>query len=79
MWTQQMQEDQFRPTLNNVHLLVAKFADSVWLLHRDSYFDMGENKIDNNPNPELIICKNRNGEIGTIQLNFDGKTKSFIE
>lgn len=79
MWTENMQENHFRPTLNNVHLLVAKFADSVWLLHRDSYFDMGEDKIDNNPNPELIICKNRNGEIETIQLKFDGQTKSFIE
>ncbi len=79
MWTEKMQEDRFRPTLSDVHLLVAKFADSVWLLHKDSYFDMGEDKIDNNPNPELIICKNRNGEIGTIQLKFDDQTKSFIE
>lgn len=74
-----MQEDHFRPTLSDVYPIVAKLADSVWLLHRDSYFDMGENKIDNNPNPELIICKNRNGEIGTIQLKFDGQTKGFTE
>lgn len=79
MWTEKMQGNYFRPTLSDVYPIVAKFADSVWLLHRDSYFDMGEDKIDNNPNPELIICKNRNGEIGTIQLKFDGQTKSFIE
>lgn len=79
MWTQQMQEDHFRPTLSAVYPIVAKLADSVWLLHRDSYFDMGEDKNDNNPNPELIICKNKNGELGTIQLKFDGQTKSFIE
>lgn len=79
MWTQQMQEDHFRPTLSAVYPIVAKLADSVWLLHRDSYFNAVKKQDDNIPDPELIICKNKNGELGTIQLKFDGQTKSFIE
>lgn len=74
-----MQENYLHPTLSDVHLLVAKFADSVWLLHRDSYFNAVKKQDDNIPDPELIICKNKNGELGTIQLKFDGQTKSFIE
>lgn len=79
MWTDKMQENRFRPTLSDVNPLVAKLADSVWLLHRDSYFDALEKQNDSIPDTELIICKNKNGKLGTIQFGFDGRTKSFIE
>ncbi|MBQ8740675.1 MAG: hypothetical protein IJY79_03900 [Clostridia bacterium] len=76
MWTGKMQKNRFRPTLSDVYPIV---ADSVWILHRDSYFDAVKKQDDNIPDTELIICKNKNGELGTIQFKYDGQTKSFIE
>lgn len=79
MWTDKMQENHFRPTLSDVYSIVLKFADSVWLLHRDNYFDTEKRQDNSIPDTELTICKNKNGDIGTIRFGFDGKTKSFIE
>ncbi|MBQ8649114.1 MAG: hypothetical protein IJ470_03495 [Clostridia bacterium] len=79
VWLERVQENRFRPTLNDVYPLVAKLADSVLILHRDSYFDVAEKQDDSIPDTELIICKNKNGELGTIRFKFDGETYSFIE
>lgn len=79
MWTDKMQENHFRPTLSDVYSIVLKFADSVWLLHRDNYFDTVKRQDNSIPDTELTICKNKNGDIGTIRLKFDAQAKSFIE
>ena len=54
-------------------------ADLVLLLYRENYYILG-NDNDKNPNvTELIIAKQRNGPIGTIQLKFDPKYTKFID
>ncbi len=79
MWTGKMQKNRFRPSLSDIHPIVARLADSIWLLHREAYYVLDKKTVDDIPDTELIICKNRNGENGTIQLKFDGNTKSFTE
>ena len=55
-------------------------ADLVLMLYRDSYY----NSLKNSENPniydkvELIIAKQRNGPVGTIDLQFDSKRTKFL-
>ena len=52
-------------------------ADLVLMLYRDSYYHNGQHKNNNNI-VELIIAKQRNGPIGTIELEFDAKNTKFL-
>ena len=55
-------------------------ADLVLMLYRDSYYnfsDLGED-LTTITNVELIIAKQRNGPVGTIDLNFDSSRTKFL-
>lgn len=55
-------------------------ADLVLMLYRESYYNL--TKLDNEidlPDPvELIIAKQRNGPVGTVDLQFDSKQTKFL-
>lgn len=54
-------------------------ADKVLMLHRSNYVDY---RLDESEEPDevsIIIAKNRNGPIGTIQLGWIGKWMLFID
>ena len=54
-------------------------ADVVSLLHRESYYKQGDDAAAAEDNrAELIIAKQRNGPVGTIELLFDRKHTRFM-
>ena len=55
-------------------------ADLVLMLYRDSYYNSVKNSEDLNiyDKVELIIAKQRNGPVGTIDLQFDSKRTKFL-
>ena len=55
-------------------------ADLVLMLYRDSYYNSLKNSEDPNiyDEVELIIAKQRNGPVGTIDLQFDSKRTKFL-
>ena len=55
-------------------------ADLVLMLYRDSYYNSLRNSedLDIYDNVELIIAKQRNGPVGTIDLQFDSKRTKFL-
>lgn len=53
-------------------------ADLVLMLYRDSYYNSTTTQDDNINLSELIIAKQRNGPIGTVQLMFDAKHTKFL-
>ena len=55
-------------------------ADLVLMLYRDSYYNSLKTTedIDSYDNVELIIAKQRNGPVGTIDLQFDSKCTKFL-
>lgn len=55
-------------------------ADLVLMLYRDSYYNANElsDEISSITNVELIIAKQRNGPVGTIDLNFDSSKTKFL-
>lgn len=48
-------------------------ADVVMFLHRESYYQ----KPDNNPYTNLIIAKNRSGQLGECNFNFYKQIQKF--
>lgn len=52
-------------------------ADVVLMLYRDSYYNT--NAINTDNTVQLIIAKQRNGPIGTVDLQFDPKLMKFSE
>jgi replicative DNA helicase len=53
-------------------------ADLVALLHRESYYKLGENEdAEEDPKAELIIAKQRNGPVGTVELHFNRRWARF--
>lgn len=73
--------DVWIPALGNflsndifVHNSIEQDADVVLMLYRENYYspDLKENNV-----TEIIIAKQRNGPIGTINLIFDPKLVSF--
>jgi replicative DNA helicase len=53
-------------------------ADLVALLHRESYYKLGENQAaEGDPEAELIIAKQRNGPVGTVKLHFNRQWTRF--
>jgi replicative DNA helicase len=53
-------------------------ADLVLMLYRDNYYNNFQNKNNNTNIVELIIAKQRNGPIGTVELEFDAKNTKFL-
>ena len=55
-------------------------ADLVLMLYRDSYYNSLRNSenLEIYDNVELIIAKQRNGPVGTIDLQFDSKRTKFL-
>ena len=49
-------------------------ADIVIFLYRDKYYDENSEKEDN---AEVLIRKNRNGSVGTVELQFVGELTQF--
>lgn len=48
-------------------------ADKILFLHRDDYYDRDkENNI-----VEVVVAKNRNGSLGTVELEFDKQYQKF--
>ena len=57
-------------------------ADVVAMLHREAYYHRQDpDWLDANPDKEnsaeLIVCKQRNGPTGTVNLIWDGDTTRF--
>ncbi len=53
-------------------------ADLIGLLHRESYYKVGEDENAEQDNrAELIIAKQRNGPVGTIELHFNRQFTRF--
>ena len=50
-------------------------ADVVLFLYRDDYYDQ---ESDRKNVAELIVAKNRHGEVGTIELQWMGQFTSFV-
>lgn len=53
-------------------------ADLVLMLYRDSYYNLNKKTENLTDLTELIIAKQRNGPIGTIQLKFDTNHTKFL-
>ena len=53
-------------------------ADLVLMLYRDNYYNNFQNKNNSKNVVELIIAKQRNGPIGTVELEFDAKNTKFL-
>ena len=53
-------------------------ADLVALLHRESYYRLGEKQdSEEDPDAELIIAKQRNGPVGVVKLHFSRQWTRF--
>ncbi len=53
-------------------------ADLVALLHRESYYKIGEDTdAEEDTSAELIIAKQRNGPVGTVKLHFNRRWTRF--
>ena len=53
-------------------------ADLVLMLYRESYYNLVTESNNNLNLVELIIAKQRNGPIGTVELKFDSKRTKFL-
>lgn len=55
-------------------------ADTVIFLHREDYYEKDKTKIDlTRSKTSVIVSKNRNGQVGTVYLNFNQKTGKFVD
>lgn len=64
-----------RPTLDDLNFsyagAIVEDADGIMFIYRDSYYSY------NGDNAELILAKNRNGDIGTAYVKFNRKKFTF--
>ncbi len=77
--TPELREDK-RPILSDLRESgsIEQDADIVAFIYRDDYYNK-ESKMDNNMSKtEVIIKKNRSGQIGTAELLFKKNTLSFL-
>ncbi|MBL8879490.1 MAG: replicative DNA helicase [Phycisphaerales bacterium] len=52
-------------------------ADVIMLLHREAYYNRGEEGAPEDNTAELIIAKQRNGPVGTVMLTFNKQFTRF--
>ena len=77
--SREVAKDKSRPGLHHLRESgdIEQDADTVILLHRPGYYD--EHRGDQDPEAEIIIAKQRDGETKTIAAEFDGAFVSFRE
>jgi len=63
-----------KPTLFDLNEAGEKFADNVILIHREW---LANPTKDNKHIAEFIIAKNRDGDVDTVKLGWNGPTKTF--
>ena len=71
-----------RPALSDLRESgsIEQDADIVLFLYRDTYYDNEKNNDEDRSDPnkaECIVAKNRHGEIGTINMHWDGQFTRF--
>lgn len=68
-----------RPLLSDLREsgAIEQDADVVLLIHREEYYDFKNEKPDCHGKAELNIAKQRNGPVGTIELQFNKKLTRF--
>ena len=71
-----------RPALSDLRESgsIEQDADIVLFLYRDTYYDNEKNDDQDRSDPnkaECIVAKNRHGEIGTIDMHWDGQFTRF--
>ncbi|MBR3908162.1 MAG: replicative DNA helicase [Clostridia bacterium] len=71
-----------RPALSDLRESgsIEQDADIVLFLYRDTYYDNEKNDNEDRADPnkaECIVAKNRHGEIGTIDMHWDGQFTRF--
>lgn len=78
------QREGHRPRMSDLRESgsIEQDADVVAMLHREAYYHRQDpNWLDANPEKEntaeLIVCKQRNGPTGTVNLIWDGDTTRF--
>jgi len=64
-----------RPNLFSLREAGEEFSDNVILINRPS---LKNPTTENKHLAELIIAKNRDGDVGIVELGFDGPTKTFF-
>lgn len=62
-----------RPSLFSLREAGEEFSDNVLLIHRPYLSDPTAKK----DLAEIVIAKNRDGDVGTIEMGFNGPTKTF--
>ena len=67
-----------RPVLSDIRDsgAIEQDADVVMFIHREDYYDK---KPENEGKAEIIIAKQRNGALGTVELGFKGEITKFID
>jgi len=70
-----------RPVLSDLRESgsIEQDADLVLMLYRDQYYNSNNENDKQLDITELILAKQRNGPIGTIQLKFDAKYTKFFD
>lgn len=69
-----------RPALSDLREsgAIEQDADGVWMVHRPGYYDPKADPVAARQ-AELYVAKNRDGETGIIELEWDGATATFKE
>ena len=67
-----------RPVLSDIRDsgAIEQDADVVMFIHREEYYD---DKPENKGKAEIIIAKQRNGSLGTVELGFRGEFTWFMD
>lgn len=72
-----------RPMLSDLREsgAIEQDADMVILLHRPEYYGILQDEEGNSTvgMAELIVAKNRNGQTGTVKVNFKGEYMKFVD
>lgn len=68
-----------RPMLSDLREsgAIEQDADTVMMLHREDYYNLNTANYTVNNKAEVIVCKQRNGPTGTINLYFNSETTRF--
>jgi replicative DNA helicase len=67
-------KEEKRPNLYSLNQAGEKFCDNAWLLFRE--YLIKPTHTDANE-AEVIIAKNRDGDVGVVELGWNGPTKTF--